>query len=122
MRISKTAIIWGQDDLLSQAMEIFLRAEQTWEVIRIPIEKGINHLIEQAKRIGPDVIILYAGNCIHDISLPVQLIREQSNLRIIIVNLKDNQVQLYSTYSLIVRDVSDLLSIIENGHLSDHPA
>ena len=118
---SKTAIFWCRNDLLAQAMEFFLTAKETWEVIRIPIERGADYLVKQANRISPDVIILYTGNCVNDPSLPVRLIQDQPNLKVVTVNLEDNQMQVYSKHSVTVRTAADLLTVIEDRYFSDHP-
>jgi hypothetical protein len=118
---SRTAIIWGPDDMLTQAMEFFLKAEETWQVIRISPDQSIDTLSEQIKRIQPDVIILHTGNCASNTSLPIQLIQEYPNVRVITASLENNQMQVYSKQSIRLRKASDLLSIIEDRNLSNHP-
>ena len=125
----KTAILWGQDDLLAQAMEIFLMKEESWEVIRIPSDKGVCSLVEQVRRTRPDLVILYQGK--YDGSDPftkllqeqpeLRVIGEQPEVRVITVSLENNVMQVYSKHSVTVRKVSDLLSIIEDRHFSDYP-
>jgi hypothetical protein len=122
MKKSKKAILWGRDDLLTKAVEIFLTAEETWEVIRIPREHGAAHLVDRAKRIGPDVVIVYAEDCLEDANLPLRLIQNQPNLRVVTVSLEDNQMQVYSKHSILVREVSDLLSVIEDRYFLENPA
>jgi hypothetical protein len=122
MKKSKKAILWGRDDLLTKAVEIFLTAEETWEVIRIPREHGAGHLVDRAKRIGPDVVIVYAEDCLEDANLPLRLIQNQPNLRVVTVSLEDNQMQVYSKHSILVREVSDLLSVIEDRYFLENPA
>ena len=118
---ARKAVIWGPDDLLAQAMEFFLKAEDTWQVIRISIDQSIEDVFEQIKRIQPDVIILHTGNCAGNTSLAAQLLLDYPNLRVITTSLEDNQMQVYSKYSVRVRNASDLLSIIEDRYFSDHP-
>jgi hypothetical protein len=118
---SRTAIIWGPDDMLTQAMEFFLKAEETWQVIRISPDQSIDDLSEQIKRIQPDVIILHTGNCASNTSLPIQLLQEYPNGRVITASLENNQMQVYSKQSIRLRKASDLLSIIEDRNLSNHP-
>ena len=117
---SRTAIIWGPDDMLTQAMEFFLKAEETWQVIRISPDQSMDDLSEQIKRIQPDVIILHTGKCASNTSLPIQLLQEYPNLRVITASLQDNQMQVYSKQSIRLRKASDLLSIIEDRNLSNH--
>jgi predicted nuclease of predicted toxin-antitoxin system len=119
--LSRKAVIWGPDDLLAQAMEFFLKAEDTWQVIRISADQSLEDLFEQIKRNQPDVIILHTGNCGGNTSLAIQLLQDFPNLRVITTSLEDNQMQVYSKYSIRVRNASDLLSIIEDRYFSDFP-
>jgi hypothetical protein len=117
---ARNAVIWAPDDLLAQAMEFFLKAEDTWQVIRISADQSIEDLFEQIKRSQPDVIILHTGNCAGNTGLAAQLLQEYPNLRVVTTSLEDNQMQVYSKYSIRVRNASDLLSIIEDRYFSDH--
>jgi chemotaxis response regulator CheB len=121
MKTSKKAILWGHNDLLTKSMELFLTAGETWQVIKIPAVQGNACLLEQTRQLQPDVIILYAENYVEDPPLPMQLIQQQPNLRVIIVSLEENQIQIYSRQSIIVREAADLLSIIENRYFLGHP-
>jgi hypothetical protein len=121
MSKSKTAILWGPDDLLAQAMEFFLTAGELWEVIRIPVDRGTDCLIEQARKIKPEVIILHTEICTEDLSLPMQLIKAQPNLRVVITSLENNEMQVYSKHSVTLHQASDLLSVIEDRYFSENP-
>ena len=101
-------------------MELFLTAGETWEVIRIPVEKGHTYLLGQAKLIHPNVIILYTNNCFVNSSLPMELIQYQPNLQVITVSLEGNQMQVYSKHSIQIRAAADLMSIIEDRYFSEH--
>jgi len=116
---SRNAIIWGPDDLLTQAMEYFLKAEETWQVVRIPADQGPESLFDQVEKIHPDVIILHTGNCSNCTDLPLQLLQDYPNLRVITTSLEDNQMQVYSKQSIRLRKASDLLSIVEDRHFSN---
>lgn len=117
---SHKAIIWGPDDMLTRAMEFFLKSEETWQVIRISPDQSMDDLSEQIKRIQPDVIILHTGNCASNTSLTIQLLQDYPDLRVITASLHDNQMQVYSKQSIRLRKASDLLSIIEDRHFSSH--
>jgi hypothetical protein len=120
MKKTKRAILWGSNDLLSRAMELFLTAGETWEVIRIPVEQGHTYLLGQAKLIHPNVIILYTKNCFENPSLPMELIQYQPNLQVVTVSLEENQMQVYSKQSIQIRAAADLMSIIEDRYFSEH--
>ena len=118
---SRKAMIWGPDDLLTQAMEFFLKGEESWQVIRIPADQSTESLFEQVEKIHPDVIILHTGNCADTTDLPLQLLQDHPNLRVITASLEDNQMQVYSKQSIRLRKASDLLSIVEDRHFSNQP-
>ena|ERR1041384_4376990 len=120
MKKSKTAILWGCNDLLAQSMEFFIKAEEQWEVIRMSTDTGVDVLLDQIEKIHPNVIILYAENGTRNPHLIMQLIEKQPNLKVITVSLEDNRMQVYCKRSVTVQKVSDLLSIIEERHFSGH--
>jgi hypothetical protein len=126
----KTAILWGQDDLLAQAMEIFLMNEESWDVVRVSSDEDICSLVEQVRRSKPDLVILYQGRYENDSDPFVKLLQEQPELRVIAeqpelkviaVSLENNVMQVYSKQSITVRKVSDLLSVIEDRYFSENP-
>jgi hypothetical protein len=126
----KTAILWGQADLLAQAMEIFLMNEESWDVVRVSSDEDICSLVEQVRRSKPDLVILYQGRYENDSDPFVKLLQEQPELRVIAeqpelkviaVSLENNVMQVYSKQSITVRKVSDLLSVIEDRYFSENP-
>jgi hypothetical protein len=121
MKQRKTVILWGRDDVLSHAMDSFLKAEETWKVERIFIDQGIDYLVDQVRRIKPEVVILHTANCAIDQCLLMQLIQDQPQLNIVTVSLENNLMQVYSKHNFVLREVSDLLSIIEDRYFLEHP-
>jgi hypothetical protein len=127
----KTVLLWGQDDLLTEAMELFLTAGQkkTWEVIRLPAGQSFSLLVEQVQQMQPELLILYLRKTYDDSDPLMKLIQEhpelgviadQPQLKVIIVSLEDNVMQVYSKQSITVRRVSDLLSVIEDRYFSEN--
>lgn len=114
----RKAVLWGRDDLLAQAVGLFLESERIWDVIRVSSDGGVEHLVEEVKRKNPDVVILCQERIDDDPTLPVRLIQEQLCLKVISVGLESNLMQVHSKHSVIVRGISDLLSIAESGYFS----
>lgn len=110
--------MWGREDLLAQAVSLFLEAERLWDVIRVPSSGGVDNLVEEVKRTSPDVVILCQERVDEDPSLPVRLIQEQLCLKVITVGLESNLMQVHSKHSVIVKGTSDLLSVVESGYFS----
>jgi hypothetical protein len=126
----RIAILWGQDNVLAQAMQTFLTEEETWEVIRIPSTQCTCSLVEQVQKVRPDLVIFCQGSYGDDSDPLVKLLQEQPDLRviadqpeskIITVSLENNVMQVYSKHSITVRKVSDLLSVIEDRYFSENP-
>jgi hypothetical protein len=132
MTKTKKVILWGQDELLTKAMEILLGAEQAerWEVIRVSARQCACALVEQVQKIQPDLVILYQSKR-RDASDPLvalleehpelRMIADQPHLRLITVSLENNVMQVYSKQSITVRKVSDLLSVIDDRNFSENP-
>lgn len=126
----KTAILWGPDDLLAQALEILLTNEETWEVIRISSSQPVSSLVEQVQKARPTIVILCQGKCGDESDPLMKLLQEGSELKVIadrpeskviVVSLHNNVVQVYSKHSIMVRKVSDLVSVIEDSQYSKNP-
>ena len=118
----KTAILWGQDDLLSQGIETFLKNEKTWCVIRIPSDQRLCLLADQLQKISPDLVVLNQGDDGERSDSLMKLLQDQPNSKVIVVSLENNMMQVYSKHSITVQRVSDLLSIIEDRYFFEHPA
>jgi hypothetical protein len=119
----KTVLLWGQNDLLTKAMEMFLTENESeqWNIIKLPANQCITALVEQVQKIKPDLVILYQAKPFDDSDELGKLIQQQPDLRMIIVSLENNVMQVYSKHSITVRHVSDLLSVIENRYFLDQP-
>ncbi len=118
----RTVILWGQNDLLTKAMEMFLTAGEAWDVIKLPANQCITALVEQVQKIKPDLVIIYQAKPGDDSDSLSKLIQEQPDLRMITVSLENNVMQVYSKRSITVRQVADLLSVIEDRYFSENPA
>jgi hypothetical protein len=115
---ARKAIVWGQDDLLAQAIGLFLKSTQ-WEVIRVPNDGAIENLIREMKRVNPEVVILCQYRVEEDAALAVRLIDEQPCLKVFTLGLDSNLMQVYSKQKIILQGASDLLSILNTGNSSD---
>lgn len=118
----KKVILWGQNDLLTKAMEMLLAAGETeaWEVIKLPGDQCISALVEQMQRIKPDLVIIYQSKAAEACDSLSILIQEQPDLKMITVSLENNVVEIYSKRRITVHQASDLLSIIEDRYFSEN--
>jgi len=108
----RKAILWGLDTLLSQAVEMFLLESMAWNVIRISSDEGSEKLFQETRQIDPDVVILCIDRFDEISSLPLQLIDQQQNLKVVTLGLESNLMQVYSRQNVILQGVPDLLSIV----------
>jgi hypothetical protein len=116
----KTAILWGQDDLLAEAIKILFKKEQGWQVFLIPPCSDLSSLVETVQKARPELVIICHSSVRDDSDPLLKLIQEQPELKVITVSLTDNAIQVYSKHTVTVRSVSDLLSLIEDGSSSFH--
>ena len=115
MMKSKLAILWGYDDLLVEAVEHLLTARRGWQVIRISDEGEAETLTQQVKKVNPEVLIIHEGSFAGDVRLLIKFVQEYPQLKIITISLGDNLMKVYDKQTICIKEVSDLLSII-NGN------
>ncbi len=113
MNKTKTVILWGREDLLGRGVEFFLNTRSEWEVIRVSDKQGVDFLTQEVERVKPDVVIIYQGNCAGDVPVPMQLLQARPGLKVITVSLENNSVEVYSKQKVWLKEVSDLLTVVE---------
>lgn len=111
-----TAVLWGGEDLFGGAIEALLAGLGNWRTIRIFDERGIDSLTQENERLHPDLLILKQENIVHDIQPLLRLIRSFPDLRIITINTENNLIEIYDKHLRQIREIADLLSIID-----EHP-
>jgi hypothetical protein len=132
MTKQRKVILWGQNDLLTRAMEMYLTAGETepWEVVRFPANQCISSLVEQVQKTKPDLVIFYQPKPDDNSDPLIKLFEEQPELRVlanqpesrvITISLDNNVMQVYSKHSVTVRQASDLLAVIEDRYFSENP-
>jgi aromatic ring-cleaving dioxygenase len=110
---TKTVILWGGENLLGRAVELFLAARQEWEVIRIVEQDNGESLLQQVERVNPNIVIVYQDNFHSNSSLPLKLLQRRQGLRVIIVSLENNSMEVYNKQKIWVKEISDLISTVE---------
>ncbi len=113
MSKTKTVILWGREDPLGRGVEFFLSNRKGWEVIRITDTADKDYLFQAVEKVKPDVIILYQGDCASETDLPAQLMKDRPNLKVVVVSLENNSLEVYNKQKVWVKEVSDLYSIVE---------
>ncbi len=90
----KTAILWGRDDVLSRAIELFLTSSKYWEVITIRDTQPVELLQKTIDDLDPNVVIIHQGDnkaCSDEKEgLPFHLIQKHPGIKVIIMSLENN--------------------------------
>jgi hypothetical protein len=109
----RTALLWGREDLLGQAVESILTAEQNWQVSKILGNPDVRALLQEVEKINPEIIIINRGRCTEGFPAPLHLIERFPESKIITVNPDNNVVEVYSKQKFRIEQVSDLLAVID---------
>jgi len=111
---SRTVILFGREDLLARAIEIFLSNKKEWEVIRISDKHSEKVLIREVDKANPDVVILCQGDSIGQNDLPWRLMQSHPEIKVITIGLENNVMGIYNKKMVLVREVPDLLTVIDS--------
>jgi len=109
----KRVVLWGQEDMLGASVEYLLNISKNLNLIKISDRSDVNSLIEQVENTHPDVIVIHQADYSDNQDLPMRLMQNQSWLKVIIVNLENNSVEVFNKQKVSINEGSDLLSIVE---------
>lgn len=109
MGLYKKIILWGREDVLGQAVEMFLSSRKGWEVIRISDTMNTDMLFQAVSKIRPDVVILHEGDCFTRVNIPVRLTQENPGIKVIAVSLENNAMEIYNSRKLRVEEIESVL-------------
>lgn len=112
---TKKILLWGQDDLLSTSMELFLTSQEGLEVHNITHQETCETLIQVVDKMNPDVIVINRENCIFDPDLPTTLIKNHAGLKVISISLDNNIMEVYGKQDVLIESVSDFISVIQTA-------
>jgi hypothetical protein len=110
----KMIVIWGSEDILSSSIELFLAGKDEWKVVSISNKEGLDALILAVETTQPDIVIIHQG-CQNDpANLPMQLLQDHPAIKVIKISLENNMMDVYSKQEIMVKQASDLITVIEN--------
>jgi len=110
----KMIVLWGSEDILSSSIEYLLSAKAGWKVVSISSKEDLDALILAVETTQPDIVIMNM-DCHNDrINSTLQLLQDYPAIKVIMVSLEDNLMQVYSKQNIMVKQASDLITVIEN--------
>lgn len=110
----RIAIFWGREELLGKAIELTLASAENWQLIKILDNHDLQTLAREVDRLQPEIIFLSLENPEEEPPASVQALEEHPNLRVITINPHNNCVEVFSRKVICIREMSDLLSIIND--------
>jgi len=111
----KKIVLWGQDDLLSSSVKLFLTSQQGWDVHNVSHQENLETLIQVIDKVNPDVIVFYQENGTGDPDLPTTLMKNHPGLKVIGLSLDNNIMEVYSRQNVLIESVSDFISVIKTA-------
>lgn len=115
----KTIILWGDDDLLVTAVEHVLAGRRNWKVLRVLGNCTDESLSDEISYVNPDVLIVHEGVLADDAHRLIRFVQEYPQLKIIIINLTNNLIEIYNKQTIRIKEATDLLKLIEKDCDSD---
>ncbi len=110
---SQKIVLWGNEDVLEKAIEIFLSGQKDWEVIRIPGDVCDDDLIAKVLQANPNVAILCLNSSDREAAIHTRLMEQCPGVKVITISLENNQMDVYQKVKVRVDEVSDLISAVE---------
>jgi len=107
-------VVWGREDLLSSSIEYFLATKEDWKVVSISNKEDLDALILAVETTHPDIVIILQGDHNGLTNLPLQLLQDHPAIKVITISLENNAMEVYSKQKIMVKQVSDLITVIEN--------
>jgi len=113
--LERTVIIWGEDDVLTRAVEDLLGTGGDWKVIRVNDDLDELSLAQLVERVTPDVLIVHGGVLSGNVRPLISFVQDYPQLKIITIGLENNKMEIYDKKTVCIKESSDLLAAIKNG-------
>jgi hypothetical protein len=117
---SKTAILWGREDLLGSAIESILNTTRVWQVINLLGSHDAKLLAREVEKASPKIVFINQGDSTDEFPPPLHLIQDLPDLKIIVINLDNNLVEVYKKQGIWIKEASELMSIVDE-HPTSNP-
>jgi DNA-binding NarL/FixJ family response regulator len=111
---NRRVLIWGTEDLLSSSVQSFLRSTKEWTVVNLCDGEDTEALLLAVEKTQPGIVIINLGGRQYPTDLPLQLLQNHPTLKVITVSLENNSMEVFNKQHIVVKEASDLISVIEN--------
>lgn len=110
----RKALVWGKGEILTEAVESLLNSLPAFEVIKLMGSNDVDDLLRQVSLHMPEVVILCQNMNEVDSTLLLRLLQIQIDLKVIILSLESNMLQVYNKQHYFLQDAGDLLSVVQS--------
>jgi hypothetical protein len=107
-------VIWGGDDLFSTSLEYLLTTKENWKVVSISNKEDLDSLLLVEDPTNLDITIIHQGYLNSEENLPVSLLKDHPAIKVIMLSLENNLLDIYSKQEILIERSSDLITAIEN--------
>lgn len=111
---AKCILIVNPAFVLTAGLEVLLHRQRDINVVSSNPENE-ERLIEEIKRYHPDIVLLDDGHCLVEPLRLMALLRDYPSLRVIVVNLNDNRLQIFTRQELYVTRAEDLVDAVRRS-------
>jgi len=115
----KRIFMLSSHPLFSQGVESLLRRETGLEIVGR--EADADKALERIKELRPDVVILDSADLCDPMPVVMRIFREGVGAKVISLNLKDNTMHVYRGEQRVVKEVHDLVEVIEGQEFGSEP-
>jgi hypothetical protein len=109
----KMVVIWGGENILLSSIQYLLANRNDWIVVSVSSAEEFETQVLIAKKDLSDIVLIYQGDMDEPCDLPMQLLHDHAELRVITISLENNVMNVYNKQSLLVKETADLVSVIE---------
>ena len=112
---SKTIVIFGSENIFSASIKVLLSAKVDWEIVNVCNKAGWEALNSALETVRPDTVVIHQESLEDPTSLVMQLLQDHPTIRVIVINLESNLMNVYSKQNIFAQGISNLFQVIENA-------
>jgi hypothetical protein len=111
---SKIIILWGNENILSLSIEMYLSTQTNWQVVRASTGEYLQDLLNSDDVEQQEFILIHHGPEDYPPGLPKQVLQEFPEIKVIMICLGSNLMEVHSKQKILAKDHSDLIKAIED--------